>query len=68
MISAEVGVTAGTAYEVAQIFLNMNAILIQTLAALESIRLTAVTTIEDAVEKTNVDIALESFSAGLSAF
>ena len=68
LISAEVGVTAGTAYEVAQIFLNMNAILIQTLAALESIRLTAVTTIEDAVEKTNVDIALESFSAGLSAF
>ena len=68
LISAEIGVTATTAYEVAQIFLNMSAILIQTLAALESIRLTAVTTVEDAVEKSDVDIALKSFSAGLSDF
>ena len=67
LISAEIGITATTAYEVAQIFINMSAMFTQALAALENIRLIAVSTINSATEKTGVDTALEDFSAGLSS-
>ena len=67
LISAEIGITATTAYEVAQIFINMSAMLTQALAALENIRLITTAAIEGATEKTSVDTALNSFSAGLSS-
>ena len=68
LISAEIGVTATTAYEVAQTYINMSAIFTQALSALENIRLIAVSTIEDATEKTGVDTALDNFSIGLSTY
>lgn len=67
LISAEIGITATTAYEVAQIYINMSYMFTQALAALENIRLIAVSTINSATEKTGVDTALEDFSAGLSS-
>ena len=66
-ISAEIGITATTAYEVAQVYLNMSAMYTQVLAALENIRFTTVSEIESATEKTGVDIALDNFSIGVSA-
>ena len=66
LISAEIGVTATTAHEVAQIFINMSNIFAQALAALENIRLIAVSTVNSATEKTGVDTALDNFSIGLS--
>ena len=65
-ISAEIGVTADTAYEVAQVYINMSAMFTQALAALENIRLGTVYTINSATEKTGVDTALDNFSTGLS--
>lgn len=67
LISAEIGITATTAYEVAQVYINMSNMFTQALAALENIRLIAVSTINSATEKTGVDTALEDFSAGLSS-
>ena len=64
-IYAEIGVTATTAYEVAQIYINMSFMFTQALAALENIRLTTVSAIKDATEKTGVDTALDNFSTGL---
>lgn len=66
LISAEIGVTATTAYEVAQIYINMSDMFVQALAALENIRLGTVYTINSATEKTGVDTALDNFSTGLS--
>ena len=67
LISAEIGVTATTAYEVAQIYINMSDMFVQALAALENIRLTAGSAIDGATEKTGVDTALDNFSTGLSS-
>ena len=66
LISAEIGITATTAYEIVQIYLNLNALFTQAMAELETIRLTAVDAIKGATEKTGVDTALADFSVGLS--
>lgn len=67
LIAAEIGITAPTAYEVAQVYINMNTMFVETLAALENIRLTTGVTIENATEKTSVDTALANFLTNISA-
>lgn len=61
LVYAEVGITADTAENVAQVYLGLNAIYLQILALVEQSRLTAVNSVENAVTKEQVDSALAAF-------
>lgn len=65
LIFAEVGVTADSAENVAQVYLGLNAFYMQALAALEQIRLIAVNEIENATERNEIDNALVSFDTAI---
>ena len=68
LIAAEIGITAQAAHEVAQIYINMSHMFVQALAALENIRLTAVSAIETATTKADVDDALSQFDTAIGSF
>lgn len=66
LIAAEIGITATTAYEVAQTYLNMSHMFVSALAMLENVRLTAVTAIETATTREAVENAVNTFNAAVS--
>lgn len=67
-IAAEVGVTAATAYEVAQVYLNSAAQWRQIGAALENARLGAIAAAETATTRASVEAAVADFEQAASAF
>ena len=66
-IEAEVGITAPTAAEVAQVYLNLNELWRQAGSALEGIRLGAVASIEAATSQAEIDAALTLMETQLEA-
>lgn len=67
LLSAEVGVTAATAYQVAQIWVHKSQSWQQTAAALEAIRLRGVNAIAAATTEAEAVQALHAFDAALTA-
>lgn len=68
LIAAEIGITAQTAAEVAQVYINL-AFLWETVgAALETVRLGAISAIETAADTTAIDQTLTSFFTAMEAF
>ena len=63
LIAAEIGITAPDAFQVAQVYLNLNTIFMQALAALERARLVAVAQIEGASAPEQIDAAVAAFEA-----
>jgi hypothetical protein len=66
LIAEEVGVTAPTAYEVAQVWLYMNAALKPIAGRLENIRLTATNAIASATTEAEVIAAYDTFALSLA--
>lgn len=67
LIAAEVGITAPTAYEVAQVYLNM-AIQWKTLAAqLETLRLGTIKSIEEALDTASISVAKQTYYATIAS-
>lgn len=66
-IAAEVGSTAETAQQVAQVYLNMSAILRAAGAALEHYRIGAIVAIEAATTPAEIDAAVTAFDGALAA-
>lgn len=62
LIAAEVGITAPTAAQVAQVYMNLSAIWLGAGAALETVRLGAVESIAAATSKAQIDAALATFA------
>lgn len=67
LIGAEVGITAATAYELAQLWLNMSAQWRGVAAELEALRLTAVRDIEEAATAEEIATAESDLEAALAA-
>lgn len=67
LIAEEIGVTAPTAYEVAQVWLYMNAALKPIAGRLERIRLTATNDIKAASTEADIIAADAAFTASLAA-
>lgn len=68
LIAAEIGITAATAYEVAQVYINMSHMFVSALAMLENVRLTAVVAIENATTRAEVENALNALNLSVSQF
>ncbi|WP_313348173.1 hypothetical protein [Paracoccus sp. (in: a-proteobacteria)] len=68
LIAAEVGITAATADQVAQIYLNLATIYLHAAAALEQIRLGAIAEIERAQIVEDTEVAVANFLEALEAF
>ncbi|PTW48337.1 hypothetical protein [Rhodovulum kholense] len=65
LLAAEVGITASTPYELAQLWVNMQAIWLAAAAQIEPIRLTAVYTVETAATEGEIATALATFRAAI---
>ncbi len=65
MLAAEVGITAPTAYELAQLWANMSALWRQVAAQIETARLTAIYAIEAAPDAETVEVAVQAAIAAL---
>lgn len=68
LIAKEVGVTAPTAYEVAQVWLYMNAALKPIAGELERLRLTGINAASSATTVIEIAEAREAFALGLAEF
>lgn len=66
LIAAEVGITAPSAWEVAQTYLNMSALWIQAAAQLETARLGAIAAIEVAESTEDLDAIVAAACAAIS--
>lgn len=66
MLSAEVGITAPTAYELAQLWANMSALWRQVAAAIEHIRLSAIYAVETAPDAAAIQTATSGALDALS--
>lgn len=66
-LSGEIGVTAPSAYELAQVWLNMAAYWRAIAGALENARLTAVYAVETASTQAQIDAAVSVFEAALAS-
>ncbi len=66
LIEAEVGVTAPSAYELAQLWLNLSALYVAVAASLETARLTAVYAIEAAADAAEMATARAAFDVTLT--
>lgn len=67
LISAEIGITGPTAYEVAQVYLNLGAQFRQISAQLETIRLGHIAQVESAETAGDVALVLASFADAMGA-
>lgn len=67
-IAAEIGITGITAEEVAQVYVNLAAILRATAAQLETARLGTIAAIEVAADAAAIDAALGGYLSALEAF
>lgn len=63
LISAEVGLTGQTCFEVAQVFLNLNALAVETLAGIEARRMAALAAVEAAGNAAAVEAAVSIMTA-----
>lgn len=63
LVFAEIGITGGNAFEVAQVFLNMNALTVSALAGIEAGRMTALAAVAAAQDAAGIDEAVAGFSA-----
>lgn len=68
LIAAEIGITAATAYEVAQVYLKMSHQFVSSLAMLEHVRLTAIVAIESATTREEIENAINDFNSSIAAF
>lgn len=66
MISAEIGITADTAYELAQVWMNMSVMWRNLSAHLEKIRLGAISRIEKATTLQEIDLVITDLETALS--
>lgn len=66
LITAEVGITGGTALQVAQVWLGRGALWRQIAATLEAMRLTAAAAIDAAPDAAAIDAAVAAFRTTLS--
>jgi len=66
-IAGAVGVDAPTAYEVAQLWLNLQAQWLQAGVPLENIRRAAVVAVEDAITRPQIDTAVSTLEQTLAA-
>lgn len=66
-LEAEVGITAPTALEVAQVYANLSAIFKATGASLENARLGAIAVIETAEDTATMEATLDAYVTGLAA-
>lgn len=64
LVAAEIGITAETGEQVAQVYANLGAVFLQTAALLEKARLSAVAMIEQAENTSSVQAVLEAFEHG----
>lgn len=67
-VSAEIGITGTTAEEVAQVYVNLAAILRATAAQLETARLGTIAAIEAATAPAAIEAALGAYQAALEVF
>ena len=65
LLAAETGVTAPTAWQLAQIWLNMGAALIAAAAGLERARMTAIMAIEAAADEAAIEAAVAAFRTAI---
>lgn len=66
LLAAEVGITAPSAYELAQIWLNLAAVWRDTAGAIEGARMTAVNAIREATSKAQIDTAVQALESALA--
>ena len=64
-LANEVGLTAPTAYELAQLWLNMSALWTQTAANLENVRLSAIKAVSNAVSANEIETIVTGAKAAL---
>lgn len=67
MLQSEVGITASTAYELAQMWLNLNLLWKSIASSLEGIRMTANVAVEASQNRTEINAALAQFHATMDA-
>ncbi|GIT85454.1 hypothetical protein ROBYS_04700 [Roseobacter sp. OBYS 0001] len=68
LIAAEVGITAQSATQVAQVYINLAFQWESVGAALETVRLGAINTIETATNTSQIALTLTSFFTAMEAF
>ncbi|WP_375263733.1 hypothetical protein [Palleronia sp.] len=68
LIASEVGITASTAYEVAQIVAYLGAAWRRTAAALDKLRLGAIRRIEETTSRLEIDAAVAELKTSLETF
>lgn len=66
LLAAEIGITAPTAWQLAQIWANQAAMLVAVAAHLETLRLGAIAAIETAATAEEIEAALDAFQDALS--
>nr|RDS95568.1 hypothetical protein DWF04_06045 [Cereibacter sphaeroides f. sp. denitrificans] len=67
LIAAEVGITAPTAWQVAQVYLGLSAIWISLAAPLETARLGAIATIETAPDLATIEATVSAACAAMES-
>ena len=65
MITAEIGITAPTAWQIAQIWMQMSALLSSTAAGLEGLRLGAIATLEAATTPEMIGAIVAGFQSAV---
>lgn len=68
LLAAEVGITAATEHDLAQLWVRMGADWRRIGAQLENLRMAAIARLRDASEPSGIDAALSEFAAALAAF
>lgn len=66
LLAAEVGITAPTAWQLAQVWANQAAMLVAVAASLERLRLGAIKALEEATTETEIETALSRFRQQLA--
>jgi len=67
MIAAEIGITAPTAWQIAQIWIQMSALLSSTAAGLEGLRLGTIAALDAATTVEGISVILTGFQTSLEA-
>jgi hypothetical protein len=67
-VSAEIGITGANAGQVAQVYVNLAAVLRATAAQLETARLGTIAAVEAATDPAGIEAAVAAYEAALEAF
>lgn len=68
LLTAETGLTAPTAAELAQLWLDLNTFWVQVSADLEAMRITAIQAINAAANRPAIDAAVSALEAAIAAY